>query len=267
MELAAPLDGLGDGTGGCYFAKRSVGIGGVDVAVGAKHFAHVLGEVEAVGAPGAVLLDGQRARGYRLRGVPQQQPHHRMMTAGEVDAGNLQITAVNIALVEHDLATGNHLLVTAAAHVVVAAMHRREVTLSILRGEVGGAVLVVVGDGPAAGACLHAGLIAVGIKLRQEETFIILHNAGVLVERIRRVDGCFLSLHGKFSIADVIIRIAVGNAVHAGAAQLGAGVVGEDIVHHSTLAGCIASGRAAKGIVAVLALHHQGAAAVVGYEK
>ena len=45
MELAAPLDGLGDGTGGRYFAERGVGIGGVDVAVGAEHFAHVLAEV------------------------------------------------------------------------------------------------------------------------------------------------------------------------------------------------------------------------------
>ena len=89
VELAAPLDGLGDGTGGRYFAERSVGVGGVDVAVGAEDFAYVLGEVEAVGAPGAVLLDGQRAGCYRLRGVPQQQPHHRMVTAGEVDAGDL----------------------------------------------------------------------------------------------------------------------------------------------------------------------------------
>ena len=101
------------------------------------------------------------------------------MTAGEVDAGNLQITAVNIALVEHDLAAGNYLLVTAAAHVVVAAMYRNEVTLGILLGEIGGAVLVVVRDGPAAGARLHAGLIAIGIELRQVETLIILHNAGV----------------------------------------------------------------------------------------
>ena len=51
MELAAPLDGLGDGDGGCYFTERGVGVGGVDVAVGAEHFAHVLGEVEPVGAP------------------------------------------------------------------------------------------------------------------------------------------------------------------------------------------------------------------------
>ena len=53
MELAAPPDGLGDGAGGCYFTERSVGVGGIDVAVGAEHFARVLGEVEAVGAPGA----------------------------------------------------------------------------------------------------------------------------------------------------------------------------------------------------------------------
>ena len=67
------------------------------------------------------------------------------------------------------------------------------------------------------------------------------------------------------SIADVIIRIAVGNTVYTGAAQLGAGVVGEDIVHHSTLAGCIASRRATKGIVAVLALCYQRAAAMVSH--
>ena len=45
VELAAPLDGLGDGAGGRYFTERGVGIGGVDVAVGAEHFAYVLGEV------------------------------------------------------------------------------------------------------------------------------------------------------------------------------------------------------------------------------
>ena len=45
MELAAPLDGLSDGTGGRYFTERGVGIGGVDVTIGAKHFAYVLAEV------------------------------------------------------------------------------------------------------------------------------------------------------------------------------------------------------------------------------
>ena len=89
MELAAPLDGLGDGAGGRYFTERSVGIGGVDVAVGAEDFAYVLGEVEAVRAPGAVLLDGQRAGGYGLGRIPGDEPQGRVVAAGEVDAGDL----------------------------------------------------------------------------------------------------------------------------------------------------------------------------------
>ena len=66
MELAAPLDGLSDGTGGRYFTERSVGIGGVDVAIGAEHFAYVLGEVEAVGAPCANPYNMQSFFFFRL---------------------------------------------------------------------------------------------------------------------------------------------------------------------------------------------------------
>ena len=57
-------------------------------------------------------------------------------------------------------------------------------------------------------------------------------------------------------ISDIVISVLVVSTVDGGFHQLGAGVVGEDIVHHSTLAGGIASGRAAKGIVAVLALYY-----------
>ena len=56
--LAAPLDGLGNGAGGCYGAVGGVGVGGGDVTGGAEDFAHVLGEVKTVGVPGTVLLDG-----------------------------------------------------------------------------------------------------------------------------------------------------------------------------------------------------------------
>ncbi len=68
IELAAPLDGLGGASGGGDGAVGSVGIGGVDVTGGAEYFAHVLGEVEAVGVPGAVLLDSQRTGGDGLGG-------------------------------------------------------------------------------------------------------------------------------------------------------------------------------------------------------
>ena len=60
MELTTPLNWLVYISGGGDFAKGGVGIGGADIAGGAEDFAHVLGEVEAVGAPGAVLLDSQR---------------------------------------------------------------------------------------------------------------------------------------------------------------------------------------------------------------
>ena len=63
VELAGPLDGLGYITFCRYLAVGGVGVGGADVAGGAVEFADVLGEIPAVGEPGAVLLEGQRAGG------------------------------------------------------------------------------------------------------------------------------------------------------------------------------------------------------------
>ena len=45
------------------------------------------------------------------------------MAAGEVDAGNLQIAPIDVALVERDAAIDAHLLVRAAAHRIVGAFH------------------------------------------------------------------------------------------------------------------------------------------------
>ena len=47
------------------------------------------------------------------------------MAAGEVDAGNLQVIAVDVALVERDATIDAHLLVRAAAHRIVGAFHDR----------------------------------------------------------------------------------------------------------------------------------------------
>ena len=44
------------------------------------------------------------------------------MAAGEVDAGNLQIASINVALVERDAAVGAYLFVAAAPLAVVGAM-------------------------------------------------------------------------------------------------------------------------------------------------
>ena len=89
MELTTPLNRLGDVAGGGYRAKEGVGVGGADVADGAENFAHVFGEIEAVGEPGAVFLDGERTGGDRLGGVY---------------TSNLQIAAVDEPLVRDDSA-------------------------------------------------------------------------------------------------------------------------------------------------------------------
>ena len=98
IVLAAPLDGLGDIAFRRDFAVGGVGVGRADVAGGAVHFADVFGQIPAVGVPGAVELDGQRTRGDGLGRVPGDEPEGRVRGAGEVDAGNLQVTTVDITL-------------------------------------------------------------------------------------------------------------------------------------------------------------------------
>ncbi len=51
--------------------------------------ADVFGQIPAVCVPCTVLLDGQRAGGYRLGGIPGDEPECRVVTAGEVTAGDL----------------------------------------------------------------------------------------------------------------------------------------------------------------------------------
>ena len=100
--------------------KGAVSVGCADVTGGAEDFTHVFGEVQAVGVPCAVFLDGQRTGGDALRGGLGDEPEGRMVTAGEVNAGNLQIASINIALVQCDVSIEGDALVGAAAHGVVA---------------------------------------------------------------------------------------------------------------------------------------------------
>ena len=66
--LARPLDGLGDISLRCGFAVGGVGVAGAKDAVVAVYFTDVLRQIPAVGEPGAVLLERQRAGGIALRG-------------------------------------------------------------------------------------------------------------------------------------------------------------------------------------------------------
>ena len=117
------MNRLGNVTGGCYLAEGGVGVGCSDVTIGAVELANILGEVPAIGVPGAVKLDCQRAGGDRLGRIPQEQAHHRVVAAGEVDSGDLQVASVDEAAVECYAAVGAHLFVAAAALAVVGAFH------------------------------------------------------------------------------------------------------------------------------------------------
>ena len=151
IELAAPLDGLGGAAGSGDGAVGGVGVGGVDVTGGAEYLTHVLGEVKAVGVPGTVLLDGQRAGGDALRGVPAEQPHTGMVAAGEVNAGNLQVASVNIALVQCDITIEGNALVGATAHGIITAVHAGHGDICMHGGEIRRAVFCIVRDSPFTG--------------------------------------------------------------------------------------------------------------------
>ena len=94
MELTTPLNRLGDVAGGGYRAKGGVGVGGADVAGSTEDFAHVFGEVEAIGVPGTVFLDGERTGGDRLGGIPRYQPQGGMIGAGEVSTSLRGVAAL-----------------------------------------------------------------------------------------------------------------------------------------------------------------------------
>jgi hypothetical protein len=80
--------------------------------------------------------------------VSRYIPESCVMAASEVDAGNLQVTAIDVALVERDAAIDAHLLVRAAPHRIVGAFHDR-IAFTIREGH--GAVLGVVSALPVDG--------------------------------------------------------------------------------------------------------------------
>ena len=199
------MDGLGGAACGGDIAVGGVGIGGVDVTGGAEYLAHVLGEVKAVGVPCAVLLDSQRAgsdgltrrhpiAASPLRGklasrfvqspsepsgalgrIPSDEPKPRVVAAGEVDAGDLQVTAVQIALVQRYGTVDVYLLEAATAHAVVRAGDHGT---GGFVGEADGAVLCVVDGGPDAGLGLDERLVTVGIEDGREAEVCFIFRTG-----------------------------------------------------------------------------------------
>ena len=75
-----------------------------------------------MGIPCAVLLNGQRAGGDGLGRVPSNQPKSGVMTTGEVNTGNLQVSTVDITLMERYGTVGDYFLERTAAHGIICAL-------------------------------------------------------------------------------------------------------------------------------------------------
>jgi len=117
------LDRLIEGATWAWQAEGGIGVGSGDGAGGGIELADILGEIPAVGVPGAVDLDSQRTGSNGFDGVPCDVPQGRVGSAGEVDAGNLQVASIDVALVERYTAVDCHLLVRATAHGVIGTFH------------------------------------------------------------------------------------------------------------------------------------------------
>ena len=169
-----------------------------------------------------------------------------MVAAGEVDAGNLQIASINVALVERDAAVDAHLLVRAAAHRIVGAFHHGA---GVGIRECNRTIFSVVHSAPDTGLGLDKRLVSIGIELRDERSGTILRDSGVLVELICLVHRCLVILQREFSITNVIIDVLVVRAIDRSDFQLGAGIVSEGIVHDAALSSGIAGGGASEDIV------------------
>ena len=176
----------GDVVGGGYLPIGRVGVGGADVAGGAEYFAHVFGEVEAVGVPGTVFLDGERAGSDGLGGVPRDHPQGGVIGAGEVATSLRGVAALawqagitgsshhsgqslRWRMVWGDSAGAtNDLFEHTAAHEVIVAFHGEEIPLFIHAGEVRRAICSIVVECPISRFCPDVELVAVFIKYRGE---------------------------------------------------------------------------------------------------
>ena len=229
----------------------------------AEYLTDVLRQIPTIGVPCAVLADGKRASGYRLRRIPGDKPQAGMVTAGEITTGDLQVAPVDVTLVQRDTAVDCNLLRGAATHVVVFAMDACAAA-AVDFCEIRGAVFGIVAHRPDTGGGLYAGLVASFIVGWDEIGDIIHREHGVLVERVALVAGDFFRvfLCGG-AVADVVVGVAIAAVVDGGAGELAAGVVAKAVSHRLIIAGGAAGERTPDRIVSVGALHQTGAAALV----
>ena len=139
--FAAPLDGLDGASAGCDFAVRGVGVGCADVTGGVEYLTDVLRQIPAVAVPCPVFLDGKGTRGDGLCRIPCDEPQARLRRVGGVTCCNLQVVAVDVALVEGDFSILRYFFGRAAPDVVVGAGDLCFRAVFFRSGEGDGAVL------------------------------------------------------------------------------------------------------------------------------
>ena len=143
-----------------------------------------------------------------------------MVAAGEVDAGNLQVAAIDVALVERYTAVDGQFLIRATAHGVVCTFdHRAAITV----GEGDRAIFGIVHGSPDTRFGLNERLVAVSIELRGECSGTVLGDGGVLVECVGIVHGDIITFSGLLAVADVVVGVLVLLAIHRSFQQVRSG--------------------------------------------
>ena len=147
--------------------------------------------------------------------------------AGEVAASYLQVTAVQVALVERYGAVDGYFLEAATAHAVVSAFHNR-VALTIRESH--RAVFDVVDGRPDACFGFDECLIAISVELRNKCSTTILADSGVMVESVRLVHRRLAIFLRECFITDVVVIVAIRNTIHMGVCQLAAIVIAKAVI-------------------------------------
>ena len=183
--------------------------------------------------------------------------------ADSIDGSNLQVAPVDVAQVARDAAAHSDFACVAPSHRVVGAF---DYGVARVIREAHGAIFGVIDVRPDAGRGFHQRLVAVGIESGCERGFLAYLNRGVLIEVVGRIRGAFFALRGGGAVADVVVAIAVVDAVDGGACQLRPGVITEAVATRSlTVAGGAAGERATQRVVAVAAFGYGGVAAFVAH--
>jgi len=187
--------------------------------------------------------------------IPGDEPKRRVVAAGEVAAGDLQVATVEVSLVERDAAVYCYLFGGAAPHVVVGTF---DDGVAFCVDEVHWAVFGIIGDAPDARGGFHQRLVAVGIEGGREITHV-----GVLVQRLGGVICGYIAFCCCFSIPDVVVIVGRITSDDGGGGEFAAVVVAEAIIFHRALARGVADSRAAEGVIAVLTVGYQSGATMV----